>query len=319
MKYHCHLFAVLFLSALTPVFAQKQTTLAQRLGYTDDAKLLIIHADDLAVAHSEDAASFTAMEKGSVSSASVMVPCPWMPEVAAYARKHPNHDLGLHLTFTSEWNPYKWGPVAPRGEVSSLVDSLGYFYNNCEDFAKKAKTEEVEKELRAQVEKAIAMGLNPTHLDSHMGCLLFQKLAYFKIYLDVARSYGIPAMVSKDLLAGVDSLKYAITDKDIVIDHILMASPDDYQKGMKNFYSNTIKSLTAGVNLIIIHAAGDDQEMEGMTGDYAIYPNFCAPWRQADFDFFTSPECSQLLKENNVKVITWREVGKLLKEPSGKK
>jgi predicted glycoside hydrolase/deacetylase ChbG (UPF0249 family) len=301
-------------STVQSAFSQKQVTLAQRLGYADDAKLLIIHSDDLAVAHSEDMASFTAMEKGAVSSASVMVPCPWLPEVAAYAKKHPNHDLGLHLTFTSEWNPYKWGPVAPRGEVASLVDSLGYFYNTCEDFTLHANTAEVEKELRAQIEKAKAIGLNPTHLDSHMGCLLFQKYAYFNIYLKVAREYGIPAMVSKDLLAGVDSLHFAITEKDIVVDHIAMASPADYQKGMKDFYVNTLNTLPAGVNVLIIHTAGDDGEMQGITGDYAIYPNFCAPWRQADFDFFTSEECRNVLKANNIKVITWREVGQLLKK-----
>lgn len=312
---HTRLFpALLFLSLSTAIFAQKQTALAQRLGYADDAKLLIIHADDLAVAHSENTASFTAMEKGAVSSASVMVPCPWLPEVANYAKKHPNHDLGLHLTFTSEWNPFKWGPVAARCEVSSLVDSLGYFYDNCGDFAKKAKTAEVEKELRAQIEKAKKMGLDPTHLDSHMGCLFFQKYAYFEIYMRVAREYGIPAMVSKELLDGIDSLKYAVTEKDIVVDHIAMAQPDDYKKGMRTFYANTLKNLNAGVNVLIIHTAGNDSEMQGMTGDHAIYPAYCAPWRKADFDFFTSKECAKLLKDNNIKVITWREVGKLLKQ-----
>ena len=314
MKHRHFLLSLLFASITLPAFSQKQITLAQRLGYADDAKLLIIHSDDLAVAHSEDQASFAAMEKGSVSSASVMVPCPWLPEVAAYAKKHPNHDLGLHLTFTSEWNPYKWGPVAPRGEVSTLVDSLGYFYNNCEDFARHAKTEEVEKELRAQIEKAKAIGINPTHLDSHMGCLFFQKFAYFNIYMKVAREYGIPAMVSTDLIAGVDSLRFAITESDIVVDHIAMAAPDDYKKGMKNYYVNTLNNLHAGVNVLIIHTAGDDGEMQGMTGDSGIYPNYCAPWRQADFDFFTSEECRKLLKENKIKVITWREVGKLIRQ-----
>jgi hypothetical protein len=143
---------------------------------------------------------------------------------------------------------------------------------------------------------------------------LFQKYAYFNIYLKVAREYGIPAMVSKDLLAGVDSLHFAVTEEDIIVDHIAMASPADYQKGMKDFYVNTLNTLPAGVNVLIIHTAGDDGEMQGITGDYAIYPNFCAPWRQADFDFFTSEACRNVLKANNIKVITWREVGQLLKK-----
>src|ERR1700733_2619407 len=101
-------------------------TIAERLGYPADSKLLIIHADDLAVAHSEDAASFDALDKHAVTSASIMVPCPWLTEVAAYAKAHPDMDLGLHLTLSSEWKDYRWGSVAPRDQVPSLFDSSGY-------------------------------------------------------------------------------------------------------------------------------------------------------------------------------------------------
>lgn len=107
--------------------AQSNTTLAEQMGYPAGTKLLIIHADDLAVAHAENRASIDAMTHGVVSSASVMVPCPWLPEVAQYARENKNHDLGLHLTLTSEWNPYKWGPVASRSEVATLVNERVIF------------------------------------------------------------------------------------------------------------------------------------------------------------------------------------------------
>ena len=118
------LFFLVFLSFLNTASAQVQTpiSLVERLGYPANTKLLIIHSDDLAVAHSENVASFKAMAEGSVRSASIMVPCPWLPEVAAYAKSHPEHDLGLHLTLTSEWMPCKWGqlPLARKCKVWSI-------------------------------------------------------------------------------------------------------------------------------------------------------------------------------------------------------
>ena len=128
---------ILFLSICSSmVFAQKN--LAEKLGYSPDSKLLIIHADDLGVAHSENIGSFLAMKIGMVNSASIMMPCPWVAEVAAYAKKNPQADLGLHLTLTSEWKYMKWGPVASLDQVPSLVDSLGFFYDNCLEFGQKA-------------------------------------------------------------------------------------------------------------------------------------------------------------------------------------
>src|SRR6059036_3061432 len=107
-----------------------QQTLQERLGYSRDTKLLIIHGDDLGVSHSENAATFLAMDKGSVSSASIMVPTPWFPEVAAYYRAHPQADLGLHLTLTSEWRYLKWGPVASRAEVPELANREGFLFSS---------------------------------------------------------------------------------------------------------------------------------------------------------------------------------------------
>ena len=115
----------LALAQTKPQTLAQTTTAAERLGYPADTKLLIIHADDLAVSHSQDRASFAALDRGEASAASIMVPCPWLTEVAAYAQAHPDADLGLHLTLTSEWRSYRWGPLASRNEVPGLLGPDG--------------------------------------------------------------------------------------------------------------------------------------------------------------------------------------------------
>src|SRR5260221_6063163 len=162
---------VVLLGACLPNLAQTKTV-AERLGYAADTKLLIIHADDLAIAHSEDAASLEALDKGYVTSASVIVPGPWLAEVADYATAHPDADLRLHLAFTSERETFRWGSVGTKDKHPSLLDPTGALWALTEDVRKKAKPQEVEREYRAQVQQALAVGIHPTHLDTHMGSAL---------------------------------------------------------------------------------------------------------------------------------------------------
>src|SRR6476620_1329819 len=153
------IFVLLFLFSLSIGAQAQQKTVAERLGYPKNTKLLIIHADDLGVSHSENEASIQALEKGAVNSGSIMVPCPWFPEIAAYATAHPDADFGLHLTLTSEWRLYKWGPTLPRDQVPGLVNARGYFYGSVEDVGKHASLSEVEHELRSQIERAKEFGI----------------------------------------------------------------------------------------------------------------------------------------------------------------
>ncbi len=146
-------------------------SIQEKLGYPKNAKLVIIHADDLGVSHSENSASIKAMEKGCVSSASIMVPCPWFPEIAAYAQSNPEADLGLHLTITSEWKNYKWGPVTPQAQVPGLVNKNGFFYSSVDSVLKNATAIEVQEEIHNQIKRAIQFGVQPTHLDAHMGAV----------------------------------------------------------------------------------------------------------------------------------------------------
>jgi hypothetical protein len=283
-----------------------QQTLQEKLGYSKDAKLLILHADDLGVSHSENAASIVAMEKGSVNSASIMVPCPWFPEIAAYARTHPQADLGLHLTLTSEWKYFKWGPVAPNAAVPGLVNSSGFLFESSDSVHRSATPAEVEKELRAQIERAKQFGIDITHFDSHMGTL-FGKTVFLKVLIKLGREYKVPVLLSKPVLQfaykiDTDSLT---NDKDVQLNMVYSASPDDYKKGMENYYRDVFNSVQPGVSIILLHAAFDDREMQAVTIDH---PDWGAAWRQADFDFFTGKNCKKLLQQNNIRLIAWREI-----------
>jgi predicted glycoside hydrolase/deacetylase ChbG (UPF0249 family) len=295
------------LLVVTSIQAQERT-LAERLGYPADAKLLIVHADDLGMAHSVNAATTKAFESGLVTSGSIMVPCPWLPEIAAYARANPQADLGLHLTLTSEWTHFRWSPVTPKDRVASLLDKDGYFRLSESEAAKYADPKEVEMEIRAQIEKAKAMGIVPTHLDSHMGTL-YQNKALFEVFLRVAREYKLPVRVAKEWAGRADYLTSSLIANDVFIDRVLDINPSVAPQDWAKFYSDAIRKLQPGVTEVVIHLAYDDGEMRGATFDH---PDWGAAWRQRDFELFTSDAFRKLLEENKIKLITWRELGKLI-------
>lgn len=290
---------------LFSVIAQ-QKTIQERLGYPKDTKLLIIHADDLGVSQSENAASIYAMEKGSVSSGSIMMPCPWMGDIAAYARSHPNADLGLHLTLTSEWKNYKWGTVMPTGQAGSLVNKNGFLYSDTDSLYSYARPGEVEKEIRAQIERAKQFGIDPTHFDAHMGCL-FATPEYLQLLIKLGREYKVPVLLNAEafkIVFNIDISKY-ISEKEVLVDKLFMAQPNDYKNGMDDYYTNLLKSVQPGLSCILLHAAYENAEMQVVTIDH---PDYGAAWRQDDFNFFTSAKCRDLLQQQNIKVITWKEI-----------
>ena len=295
---------LLFLICFTSAPAQS-VTIQERLGYSKDTKLLIIHADDIGVSHSENIASIYAMEHGSVNSGSIMVPCPWFGEIAAYAKDNQDADFGLHLTLTSEWKYYKWGPLTMVNEVPGLVDDNNHLFGNRNDFKTHASALEVEKELRFQIETALKYGIQLTHLDSHM-FTLYLKPEYLDVYKKLGREYKLPILLNKEYLAlfGLD-IERSIDKEDIVVDNLYMALPEDYKKGMGNYYSETMRTLSPGLNVILLHAAYSNEEMKAVTVDHE---GFGADWRQQDFNFFTSDTCGEIIKEEKIQLITWREI-----------
>jgi predicted glycoside hydrolase/deacetylase ChbG (UPF0249 family) len=298
---------ILLTIAFREAGAQSATkSLAEKLGYPRDAKLVIIHADDLGMTHSVNAASIKGLESGLVNSASIMVPCPWFPEMADYAQSHPDADLGLHLTLTSERVYYRWGPVASKDKIPSLVDPHGYFHLDWTT-ANHINAGEVEVELRAQVERALAMGVRPTHLDSHQYRLFTNGQEIFESVVRVAHDYKLPVFMVRDWFAERPYLQTAVRPADLVVDHTVTIEPGVPPEKWAAFYTEALKNLKPGVTVFIIHLAFDDEEMRAATRERATWG---AAWRQRDFDFFTSAEFRALLKEQNIKLVTWRELSR---------
>jgi predicted glycoside hydrolase/deacetylase ChbG (UPF0249 family) len=299
--------AICLLLIFTTAQAHAQNrTVAERLGYPADAKLLIVHADDLAVAHSVDAASFDALNKNAVTSASIMVPCAWLTEVAAYAKDHPEADLGLHLTLTSEWRVDRWGPVESKDKVTSLLDPNGYLWPETIPAVQHEKADEAEREIRAQIERALAMKIHPTHLDSHMA-VLFATPELFGVYVKVAREYKLPFLAARLPNAPAPMLA-VLSEKDIVLDGVVMASPAVHANEWHDFYVNAVKNLKPGLTEMIVHLGHDDAELQAVTVDH---PDYGSAWRQRDYDFVTSADFRKALEENHIVLVKWKDLKKL--------
>ncbi len=284
--------------------AQNKVSVAERLGFGRDAKLLIVHADDVGMTHAVNAATIKALESGGVNSASIMVACPWFPEIAEYAKAHPEADFGLHLTLTSERVYYRWGPAAPRDKVASLVDANGYFWHDW-TAERRIEPKEVDLELHAQIERAYAMGIRPTHLDSHQYRLYDNGKDLFEVLLRIAHEKKLPFFVVRDWFAEHPYLESSLSPTDIVIDHTVTIAPSVAPEKWAEFYRTAIKNLQPGVTEFVIHVAFADEEMTAATRERDTWG---AAWRQRDFDFFTSAEFRQLLAQEKIQLVSWREL-----------
>lgn len=287
-------------------------TLSGKLGYSPDDKLLIIHADDVGMSHSVNRATTQALEVGMVTCGSIMVPCPWFPEIAAYCREHPETDLGLHLTLTSEWQHYRWGPVASRDKVPSLLDEEGFLWRAAQQVREHAKPEEVEIELRAQIERALEFDVKPTHLDTHMGTV-FVNARFFEIYCRLGKEYNVPPMMISPTPEVMELMKargFELSEDAVermqksgfpFIDRIITgAGAGRTFEEKKASYHAALRELNPGVNEIILHLGMDDDEMRGILSNYMS--------RYNDYRVFTDPETRQLIDELQIKLIGWKDM-----------
>jgi len=285
-------------------------TLAELLGYPPGTRLIIVHADDLGETHAVNAAAMKALESGAVNSASMMVPCPWFPEIADYAKSHPDADLGLHLTLTAERVYYRWGPSAAIDRVPTLVDPNGYFHHDWEQH-ESINPKDVEIELRAQIERALAMGVRPTHLDSHQYRLIMSGKELFEVFLRVAHDNKLPIFVTRDWFQEHPYLQTSLGPEDIVLDHTVTIEPDVPAEKWVDFYVNALKNLKPGITEFVVHPGFDDEELRAATRER---PTWGAAWRQRDYDFFASDQFRQIVAQQGIKLITWRELTQKFRE-----
>jgi len=303
-----------FLGGLA-VAAMAQTgpvrTTAERMGQ-GGAKLLMVHADDAGMSHSVNLATREALLSGGVQSSSIMMPCPWVLEIAELARAHPEVDFGLHLTLTSEWKYYRWRPVAPVDRVPGLIDNEGYLWRDVRSVATRATPAEIETELRAQIERARQYGIRFTHVDTHMGTL-YARPDYFEVYTKVAREAGVPCMLPRPTAEAAAELKeYPITVEMleakeragyVLLDRLITGVPGNNLETRRESYRKLLRELKPGVTKLIVHLAKDDPEIRAISN----------AWEQrwADFQFWTGDEARALLRENGIRPVTYRELGKL--------
>lgn len=282
--------------------------LISSIGFAQEStgKRLILHCDDLGVSHSVNQAAIDLYEKGLITSASIMVPTPFFIEIARYGVEHPDFDLGLHLTLTSEWENYKWGPVSGREKVPSLLDNNGYLYATSEEVVKNARPEEVEIELKAQIEMALSHGLKPTHFDSHMGVLFSPSL--FEVYLKVGAEYGIPVFVpKKQLMAGYPDLAEGVNTENFKINSYWGADPNISPENWTQAYIDFVETLTEGTTLMIIHLGYDNAELEYMMGKEI---GWGSAWRQRDTEAILDQRFINAIKENDVVLTNYKELYK---------
>ena len=316
---------VLFLSAFTArTYAQE--TYAEKLGFPKGAKVIILHVDDVGMSHDSNMGAIEALTKGIATSCSVMMPCSWVPEFAHYYKEHPNLDVGLHVTLTSEWKNYRWGPVAGREAVPSLLDKDGYFYSTVDSVAKNSTPQDVEKEIRAQILLARRMGFHLTHLDTHMGTV-FATPAFIEAYVKLGIEYHIPVMVpagqdklllstmpeAPSLVAQIRKIGHQLWNAGLpVLDDLhnlsydwkvpkgVASSNKKLQQWRTDKYIESFKKLQPGVTLVIMHCTDPSPNFK--------YISDSGNLRKADLLAMLDPRLKAYIKKEGIILTTWKEL-----------
>lgn len=285
-------------------------TYAERLGWNRNDVVVILHVDDAGMSHSSNLGAIEAIEQGVATSCAVMMPCSWVSEMAHHLQAHPQTDAGLHLTLTSEWTRYRWGPVAGKSAVPGLVDQEGCLWPSVSEVAQKATADEVDREIRAQVERAEGLKIPITHLDSHMGTL-FARPDYFERFAKLGIEKGIPILmmsphaphlaadereaalalqgwVDRAWNAGLPVLDDLVTD--------FTSRKGDKVERLREL----LGELKPGVTEILFHASKPTEEFPLITGSSEA--------RRADLETLKDPRIKQFIRERGILLTSWREL-----------
>jgi predicted glycoside hydrolase/deacetylase ChbG (UPF0249 family) len=289
----------------------------KELGFAQDERVVILHADDVGMCQASVTAFAELVEVGLVSSGAVMVPCPWFPAVAAYCRDHPGVDLGVHLTLTSEWDSYRWGPISTRDPSSGLLDGEGYLHRRSEGVWAHGAAAAAQGELEAQVARALAAGVDVTHLDTHMGAVAHAK--FVAGYIQLALQHRLPAMIPRLDEAGwrafgMDGELAALAARFVadlesqgmpLIDHMTSLPLDEDPGDRLALAQQELGALPPGLTHFIIHPSADTPELRAITRSWRS--------RVADHQLFCSPEMKEWVKAEGLHVIGYRALRQLLR------
>jgi predicted glycoside hydrolase/deacetylase ChbG (UPF0249 family) len=290
-------------------------TYAEMLGWNKGDKVIILHADDAGMSHDSNMGVKKALEEGVLTSMSTMMPCPWVPEWAAYCKEHPEIDNGLHLTLTSEWDNYRWGPLAGKYIVPGLADEQGCLWDNVPLVVKNATAKEVEAEIRAQVDRAKTMGLPITHLDTHMGTV-YATMEFFAAYVKVGKEMQIPVMVPgghatlaqeenadmADQFPAIRQVAKSIWDSGLPMLDDLFADTygwKSFEEKKKNMI-DLLRRVQPGVTQIIVHPTFPSENFG--------YISDSGDTRLADLKVMLDEDVKKTIEEEGIILTTWREL-----------
>ncbi|NIS78695.1 MAG: ChbG/HpnK family deacetylase [Anaerolineales bacterium] len=286
----------------------------KKLGLSNSDRVVIFHADDIGMCQGSLSAYDDLIAFGLLSSAATIVPCPWFPAVASYYRNHPEKeklDIGVHLALTSEWEDFRWGPISTRDPASGLMDENGYFYNNTDDVLRHADVNAVKQELTTQIERALAAGIDITHIDTHMFAIFHSKL--LPHYIELGWHYHVPAFIvrwsAEQLVADGQDADEAETLADIIqqtetdgmplIDYVYMMPLEPLENRFEHA-RQVLAELPAGISYLLIHPVTDTPELRAMAPDWEA--------RVADRELFINEAWKREVELAGVHVIGWRDL-----------
>jgi predicted glycoside hydrolase/deacetylase ChbG (UPF0249 family) len=291
-------------------------TLAERLGFAAGDRVAIVHCDDIGMCHAANEGAFEALANGPASCGSVMVPCPWFPEAAQRARANPGLDLGVHLTLNAEWPHYRWGPVAGASAVPSLLDAEGCFPRSTAEALAHAKPDEVEIELRAQIERALGAGIDVTHLDAHMGTALFPPFG--EIYARLARDYRVPVFAVRpdsetlkargmEAVAGFfAALTGSLEAAGLPVLDAFDAESLHFEPGGGEAHNlKRLRRVRPGLNYLICHPARGGEELSAITPD--------AHMRDFERGFYGGEAGRRALEREGIRTVGMRAIRDLVR------
>lgn len=334
-----NMFRILYMTVIAlmisfGVKSQDSRTYAEKLGWNKGDRVLILHIDDAGMSHDSNVGTIRALEEGAANSVSVMMTCPWVPQFVKYLKENPEVDAGLHLTMTSEWENYRWGPLVGKPAAPGLVDEEGALWRNKKLLLDNASADEVEMEIRAQIERARSMGFEPTHLDSHMGSL-FSSPQFIQKYVKIGLEYQIPIMLpgghntaltkqfkTESGNSGTSipmevlmarTVGKQVWDKGLpVLDDLhnmsygwtlpegVPATDENLQKMKTERYMADLRELKPGVTMVIMHCTDPTEVFAQISAS--------GDSRKGDLLAMIDPTFKNFLEEEGFILTTWREL-----------